>query len=159
VLVGGQRQGWRRAIDAGEKFFVNKWMEQQSEASRKRYEQKLGRENTTSRIIVSKPQQAIIDACHFNFNAIENACSTSGVIVTGRGSGGVGASVCCSRRKRRPRVLMNAPSRTFRKLDEMKGGPAVTEELWCVCQQPNDEAKSMIPRNKCDCWYRLILNA
>ena len=23
----------------------------------------------------------------------------------------------------------------------------------CVCQQPNDEAKSMIQCNKCDCWY------
>lgn len=148
------RIGWRRAIDAGEKFFVNKWMEQQSEASRKRYELKLGSENTTSRIVVSKPQQAIIDACHFNFNAIENACNMSGVIVTGRGSGGVGASVCCFRRKHRPGVLMDAPSRTFRKLDEAKGRPAgVTEKLWCVCQQPNDEAKSMIQCNKCDCWY------
>jgi sorting nexin-29 len=186
------RSNWRRLVDKGENRFIKNWYKAKEQESIKRHEcdsiVSCILNDVVSNIvneiavdIVGEIRNGIIvvDAVQpeiflvvptvspivlvDNFDLIDNAVNDKGRILTGRGLGGYGSTVCIGRgrneRKRNQKKFDKCiPSRASRIFHELKGSVAHKQNdtnVYCVCQeQPlEDGIELYIVCSSCDQSY------
>lgn len=154
---------WRKAIVGGKKFFMTNWTEKRVQASIKRHlDDSFSTIDVNDVIQINNHASTIL--MEEQFTAIGNAIDDDGRVTTGRGTGGIGATVVVARgsresRKRNdkkfnPTIVVSRASRILNSLNQDTSCVQVdkSKSKYCVCQVP-DDGKIYIMCSSCQQWY------